>query len=84
MDEGEIRTIVKKAFEIYDADGSGFLEKGEIRKLLDAACDELQQPHFTEDQLNSVINTIDTDGDGRFSFEELLKIIGPFLKQTLN
>ena len=36
--KAELETIVQKAFELYDADKSGFLERDEIMKLLNDAC----------------------------------------------
>lgn len=80
--EAEIEEIVKKAFEIYDTDKSGFLERDEIKKLLDDACGELGADEITEDQLDAVIQTVDANNDGKFSFEELNQIIGPILRQN--
>ena len=82
--EKDIEDIVRKAFEIYDTDKSGYLEREEIKKLLDDACGELGADEITDDQLDAVIKTVDENGDGRFSFEELNKIIGPILKQNID
>ena len=81
--QNELETIVKKAFELYDADNSGFLEKDEIKKLLNDACSELGAPPITDAQLDEVIKTVDDNDDGKFSFDELYKIIGPILEQQL-
>jgi Ca2+-binding EF-hand superfamily protein len=80
--EAEIEEIVKKAFEIYDTDKSGFLERDEIKKLLDDACGELGADEITESQLDAVIQTVDANNDGKFSFDELNQIIGPILRQN--
>ena len=53
--DSEIEEIVRKAFEIYDTDKSGFLERDEIKKLLDDACGELGADEITEKQLDAVI-----------------------------
>lgn len=79
----EIEDIVRKAFEIYDVDKSGYLERDEIKKLLDDACGELGADEITDEQLTSVIETVDENGDGKFSFDELNRIIGPILRQNV-
>lgn len=80
----DIEDIVRKAFEIYDTDKSGYLERDEIKKLLDDACGELGADEITDDQLEQVIKTVDENGDGKFSFDELNKIIGPILRQNVD
>ena len=83
-EELKLRDIVQKAFDLYDADKSGFLEKDEIKKLLNDACSELGAPPITDQQLDEVIKTVDDNGDGKFSFEELYTVIGPILKSQLS
>ena len=83
-EELKLRDIVQKAFDLYDADKSGFLEKDEIKKLLNDACGELGAPPITDQQLDEVIKTVDDNGDGKFSFEELYTVIGPILKSQLS
>ena len=83
-EETKLREIVQKAFDLYDADKSGYLEKEEIKKLLNDACGELGAPPITDQQLDEVIKTVDDNGDGKFSFDELYTVIGPILKQQLS
>ena len=83
-EELKLRDIVQKAFDLYDADKSGFLEKDEIKKLLNDACGELGAPPITDQQLDEVIKTVDDNGDGKFSFEELYTVIGPIIKSQLS
>ena len=77
----EIKTKVQMAFELYDTDKSGSLEREEVYKLLNDACAELGAPAITEAQLDEVITTGDDDGNKKFSFDELFKVIGPILEQ---
>ena len=83
MKDEQLKDIVGKAFDLYDADKSGYLERDEIKKLLNDACAELGAPAITDSQLDEVIKTVDDNGDGKFSFEELFKVIGPILEQQL-
>ena len=83
-EELKLKDIVRKAFDLYDADKSGYLEREEIKKLLNDACGELGAPPITDQQLDEVIKTVDDNGDGKFSFEELFVVIGPILQQQLS
>merc|ERR1712050_1010 len=80
----EIKTIIEQAFKLYDEDQSGFLEFEEIKKLMNDACGELGAPAITDEQLKSVIEAVDENGDGKFSLDELSKIIEPILTEQLN
>ena len=80
--DAEIGEIVKKAFEIYDVDKSGTLERDEVKKLLNDACGELGADAITDDQLDAVISTVDDNNDGKISYDELFQIIAPILRQS--
>merc|ERR1719277_2562126 len=53
------------------------------KKLLNDACAELGAPAITDEQLDEVIKTVDGNGDGLLSFDELFKVIGPILEQQM-
>ncbi|XP_010546723.1 PREDICTED: calcium-dependent protein kinase 32-like [Tarenaya hassleriana] len=55
---------LKKAFEFFDRDRSGFIE---IEELRDALSDEVDS---TEEVVDAIIRDVDTDKDGRISYEE--------------
>lgn len=46
----EMNSMIKKSFELYDKDGSGELDKGEIRILLNDLMGELGAPNVTDDK----------------------------------
>mmetsp|Transcript_837 Transcript_837/g.615 ORF Transcript_837/g.615 Transcript_837/m.615 type:complete len:86 (-) Transcript_837:112-369(-) len=79
----ELHTIVNKAFEKHDKEMSGCLEREEVKKVLDYACAELGASAITDAQLDEIIKTVDDDGDGKYMFDELFKVIGPILEQQL-
>ena len=79
----EMNTMIKRSFELYDADGSGELDKAEIRILQNDLMGELGAPNITDDKQDAIIKLVDEDSDGKFSFEEYYKIICPILKKAL-
>jgi len=67
---GEIaftRQRLAATFAFYDTDRSGYLEKEEIRQALQSAAFVI-----TEENFDSLIASIDTDGDGKIAFEEFV------------
>ncbi|KAL0453091.1 UNVERIFIED_CONTAM: Calcium-dependent protein kinase [Sesamum latifolium] len=55
---------LRKAFEFFDKNESGYIE---IEELREALADEAET---SEDVINAIIQDVDTDKDGRISFEE--------------
>ncbi|KAL3819812.1 hypothetical protein ACJIZ3_005717 [Penstemon smallii] len=56
---------MRKAFEFFDRNESGYIE---IEELRDAFADEAEST--SEEVINSIIQDVDTDKDGRISYEE--------------
>mmetsp|Transcript_27713 Transcript_27713/g.49481 ORF Transcript_27713/g.49481 Transcript_27713/m.49481 type:complete len:163 (-) Transcript_27713:400-888(-) len=46
---------IKFAFNIYDKDGSGFISKDEVKDFLFALVSENSQLHFSDEELDSVV-----------------------------
>ncbi|BFY97566.1 hypothetical protein BsWGS_00605 [Bradybaena similaris] len=66
-----LQVFIKKLtalFKQYDADNSGFLDKSELRKIL-----ECSGQKFTEDEMNEILKRADKTGDGKISFDEFLE-----------
>lgn len=59
---------VLDAFKVLDADGSGFLDKGELRKVLTTRGEPLN-----EEEVEEFFALVDADGDGRIDYQELAK-----------
>ncbi|XP_054807966.1 calcium-dependent protein kinase 10-like [Prosopis cineraria] len=57
----------RKAFKYFDKDESGYIELGELR---DALADESGETEA--DVLNDIMREVDTDKDGRISYEEFV------------
>jgi hypothetical protein len=76
----EIRAMVKQAFNQYDLDKSGFLEHEEIKKLLNDANSQSGGQSMSNLQIEQIIRTVDNNGDGMFSEEELFCALEPIVK----
>ncbi|XP_051177536.1 calcium-dependent protein kinase 8 [Lolium perenne] len=57
---------IQEAFSFFDKNKSGYIE---IEELREALTDELEGP-ADEDIISSIIHDVDTDKDGKISFEE--------------
>jgi len=60
----------REAFDTFDEDGGGTIDKDELRKLLNYAG---QAP--TEDELQNMINIIDAEGTGDINFPEFVTLM---------
>lgn len=69
----QLKLVVKRAFDIYDADGSGNLDGDELRNLQQDICNAFDQPELTEEQYIQALDILDEDRDGDISYQELLQ-----------
>ena len=59
-------------FKSMDADGSGFLEKEEVRKYWSVICRDLQiDDQLKESEFDEGFQKLDTSGDARLEFDEV-------------
>lgn len=56
---------LRDAFNMFDADRSGFIDRDEVRALMKKLAQTL-----TEDEIGAIMDEVDTDGDGEISFDE--------------
>jgi Ca2+-binding EF-hand superfamily protein len=56
---------LRDAFNIFDADRSGYIDRDEVRLLMKKLAQTL-----TEEEIDAIMEEVDTDGDGEISFEE--------------
>ena len=72
-DQTMLVKVIKKAFSIYDADGSGSLDPEELEELLTMVCDCLGLPQLYQAQLQESIKILDADGDGDIDYKEIIR-----------
>lgn len=78
-----VKTLLKKAFTEYDLDGSGFLERPEIRRFVDDSCKEVSVTPVDEQHLDKIIASVDSDRDGKISFKEFSDLVRPMIEKQL-
>ncbi|MER7485580.1 EF-hand domain-containing protein [Streptomyces sp. NPDC126497] len=61
-----VEKAARSVFERYDLDGDGLVTAEEYRQVVA----ELEGTAITESEARGVIDSLDTDGDRRMSFDE--------------
>jgi len=61
---------LKKAFQVFDSSGDGFIDSNEMRKIMFNLGENLQQG-----DVEAVIREVDVDGDGQIDYKEFAKIL---------
>lgn len=78
-----VKNVITQAFNDYDLDGSGFLERPEVRRFVDDSCKEVKIPTVSEQHLDKIINAVDQDRDGKISFTEFTTLVQGMLEKQL-
>lgn len=68
----DMTAAARKVFDRYDLDGDGQLTADEYRKVVE----ELGEKDVTAQDAQALIDTIDSDGDRKVSFEEFRAAMG--------
>ena len=68
---GDASASVKAAFSIFDADGSGQIDREEIRGMMR----EMGECNMGEEDFEKVLKDMDLDGDGQISYEEFSVVL---------
>ena len=79
LKQADTRDEVMKVFQLFDADGQGFICSRELRKMADD-CGET----MTDDELHDMIAETDKTGDGKISFDEFFKVMKKNCNDPMN
>ncbi|KAB5571072.1 hypothetical protein PHYPO_G00220710 [Pangasianodon hypophthalmus] len=66
----EIRQEIREAFELFDTDGSGYIEVKELKVAMRALGFEPKK-----EEIKKMIADVDKDGTGKISFDDFLAIM---------
>ena len=73
-DEKQYNDYSDKVFEQVDTNKNGYLEKDELKKLIEQMVNKFKKDvAIPEDKVKSALELIDTDKDGKISKEEFRK-----------
>ena len=70
--------FVEETFRTFDADGSGFIDRGEVLAALNASREEGES--FSEADITDMIASVDVDGDGQINRTEFLSLFRTSLR----
>ncbi|XP_072916272.1 parvalbumin, thymic-like isoform X1 [Hemitrygon akajei] len=70
---GKSPNDVKKVFAILDKDGSGYIEKTELKSFLKYFSPDARM--LTDEEIQSMVSAVDNDGDGQIKFQEFLQLV---------
>ena len=78
--DDQIRTAVLNLFKKYDRDSTGYIEGREINNMCNDLARELgSKKQYSNEEINSVMSTLDKNQDGKVTLDELF-----VLMRTLN
>ena len=63
---------IKEAFKVYDPTNTGFVDAETLRRIFQ----ELGYGEITDDDLEVLVETADTDRDGKISLEDFRGMLG--------
>ncbi|XP_066474379.1 parvalbumin-like EF-hand-containing protein [Tiliqua scincoides] len=72
-DEREVQ--LRKAFQMLDKDGSGYIEWNEIKYILATIPSNMPVTPLADEEVEAMIQAADTDGDGRIDFQEFSDMV---------
>ncbi|XP_026233521.1 guanylyl cyclase-activating protein 2-like [Anabas testudineus] len=78
---GDLEHKLRWSFKVYDKDGNGYVEKDELRSIIDSiyrlkrvSKTDTSEPQFTLDEVvDRILQAVDSDGDGKINMEEFIK-----------
>lgn len=56
---------IREAFQVFDGDGNGFINRGELSVVMQNLGEKLKQ-----EEIQTMIDEADMDGDGQINYEE--------------
>ena len=72
ISKADLEEVVKTLFTQLDTDGSGFLEREEVKTIANQLNSKMQQGDFDVAAFNEALTRLDKNGDGKIAQEELL------------
>lgn len=68
----KLEIAIRRIFSSFDIDNSGFWEKNELVAFLNILCDNLQQRRCSFEMIDTIIDSLDKDQNGKLDIEEFI------------
>ena len=68
----DLAAFIKKKFKQMDGDNSGYLERVEIKKLLDELCDQMKRQMCEQWRIDYIFSLLDENGDNQIDIDEFM------------
>lgn len=79
-DRVKLREVTLGVFNQVDTDGSGNIERGELKRAMALVADEAGLPSPSDEQVDAAMNALDTDKSGNLDVGEFQILIEEILK----
>ncbi|KAG8275878.1 Troponin C, isoform 1 [Homalodisca vitripennis] len=70
VDPAAMQEELKEAFRLYDKEGNGYITTSVLKEILKELDDKM-----TPEDLDSIIEEIDSDGSGTVDFDEFMEVM---------
>lgn len=70
LNDSDTEKELKEAFKVFDREGNGYFTSKELRFVMSKIANVL-----TEEQIDTLINKIDQNGDGQVDFDEFIAMM---------
>lgn len=68
--DDDVEADLKAAFMVFDTDGSGFIERSELKSAMKVIGETL-----SDRDIDELLQTTDADNDGKINYEEFIKAL---------
>jgi Ca2+-binding EF-hand superfamily protein len=79
-DRDKLREVTLGVFNQVDTDGSGRIDRAELKRAMALVASEAGLPHPSDQQVDSAMNALDTDKSGTLDVAEFQILIEEILK----
>ena len=82
-DDEKLMKFVDQHFDAADADGSGEIDRKELKKCFTAMATEVGDSKPTDNQITKSMENLDTDGDNKVNKSEFKQVSQDYLSNLL-
>lgn len=82
-DKNLLNDVSNKAFEAVDVDHSGFIERDELRLILDHISSETGAKPMEDEQVNKILDFFDKDKNGKIDRPEFKIMVETIVQQMI-